>query len=285
MLALLVSGCLSSGDGGDPAAPAAQPPGAIPGTGIVAAANNTTAPELPITLELQGCLQLHTFFTYPSAVFSSLGFQVPDGFQLDSADGQTVDVLLAWWFCAGGLLNNTPNAPFSDVGSMFAAIPVIPPSELTAGDPQPVAAHDYLPLTWVVTSQLAADHLGDIEGLRDGYVEKGPVTPTSQNEAGAVATYSAAATASFGVFTVDCAIQPQPGGFEASRYRIWLAPDGAATGYLDVRQSAGQALGGGVADLRFNGDADAGAPPATGGTSHVVDGIGVVLAYVSLGAQ
>jgi hypothetical protein len=218
-------------------------------------------------------------------MFAQLGFQLPEGFAFDSDDGQTVNVFLAWWSCPDAMLNNTPNAPFGPVGSMFAAMPVVPPSALTGADANPVAVQlDLLPLTWVVDQQLAADHLGTIEGLRDGYVERGDV-PFTQNTLPGASMFSAQATASFGVFSVDCAIQPQAGANEAGRYRMWLAPGGAVTGYLDIVNSAGQTLGSGAADLRFNGDTDAGAPPATGGTSHVVAETAVTLAYVPLAAQ
>lgn len=282
-IALLVSGCSSPEPGKDAAGPTD-----VTGTplDLAAVANNTTLAPLPIDLELTGCLQLHTFFPFPVAVFAQIGFTMPEGFTFDSADGQTVNVLLAWWSCPGGRLNNTPNAPFSDVHSMFAAMPVRPPAALAAQDANPVAVRlDLLPLNWVIDEQLAADHLGGIAGLRNGYVDQGDVQVKGPNALGPVTAYSASAVASFGVFSVDPTIQPAPASSPEGRYRMWLSSDGAnVNGRLDIVNGAGQALGSGHTDMRFNGDPGAGAPPATVGTAQVVDAVSVVVSYVRLHA-
>lgn len=285
LVCLLVSGCASSGEE-DPATPAAADVGAGLGSAL-APANNTTVAQVPATLELTGCQQMHTFFPFPVAMFGQLGFQLPSGFQYDSADGQTVDVLLAWWFCEEGRLNHTPNRPFPDVNSMFAAMPVKVPADLAASDTSPVPVQlDLVPLTWIVNVRLAADHLGLIEGLRNGYVEMGEVGINGHGNLGAAEQTTASAVASFGVFSVDAAVQLQPGDNPEGRYRMWLAPDGATvTGRLDIVNGPGEAVGSGYTTLRFNGDPDAGAPPATAGMAHAVGATDVLVEHVPLAAQ
>lgn len=294
LLLLPLAGCTSGGHDDAPAAPAAdrEAVGCCPCTGAAVEdgwcrPENATLPqEAPATLELAGCLQLHTSFPFPVAMFAQVGFTMPTGFAFDSADGQTVNVLLAWWFCPGGRLNNTPNNAFADVGSMFAAMPVVPPADLAGKDPGTSDVQlDLLPLTWVVSSQLPADFLGQIEGLRDGYVEKGAVSLDAQNAVGSMASYTSSAVASFGVFTVDPTVQVAPSPNPEGRYRMWLSPDSVeATGWLDIDNGAGTTVGQGYTDLRFNGDPSAGAPPATVGTAHVVQDVAVRIAYNALGA-
>lgn len=281
LLVSLAAGCFG-GDGNPSPAPAAP---SLAGSlePLDAPGNATAPPPLPVTLELDGCLQLHTVFPFPIAVFENLGFAKPEGFEYASTDGQTVQVLLAWWFCPVGRLNGTPNGPFGGVGSMFAAIPVQPPTSLTASDPNPVPVQlDLVPLTWVVSSQLAADHLGRIEGLREGYVDLGDVQATAEARLGVAAAQGAFAAASFGTFAVDLAYQASGGASPEGRYRMWLAPEQQAIGYLDITNGPGTTLGAGQAALRFQGDADAGAPPAWPGTSHVVDAADVAVAHVTL---
>jgi hypothetical protein len=247
------------------------------------AENATASPVLPVTLGFQDCLQLHTFFPFPIAALQQLGFQLPPGFQFASSDGQTVDAFLAWWSCPAGRLNDTQNAPFADVGSMFASIPVVPPADLAARDPDTEPAQlDLYPLTWVVSNQLAARFLDEIPGLAGGYVDTGDVLVTQSTD-GPVSTRSMTAHASFGTFDVDAAYQAAPAEEPAGRYRMWLWPEGGeVAGYLGIAHTAGTTLGSGHADLRFQGDPDAGAPPATGGMAHVVDGTGVALVAVAL---
>jgi hypothetical protein len=282
LLSGLLAGC--SDDKPTDGAPAVSRTSTGP---LAAALNNTTAlPARPITLEFQDCLQLHTFFPYPIAVFTQLGFEVPDGFQLDSEDGVTVDVFIAWWFCPTGLLNDTQNAPFAEVGSMFVGMPVIPPSDLAARDPKAEAPQlDLLPLTWIISSQLSARFLDEIPGLAGGFVETGDVAVTTTLQGGVVATRGMTAHASFGTFDVDAAFQAMPGENPAGRYRMWLVPDeDPITAYLDIANAAGTTLGSGQADLRFQGDTDTGAPPITVGDSHVVDEASVVMVVVPLDA-
>ena len=280
VLPLLLAGC-SGARGGTEEAPVVAP---TPTTGLGAALDNTTAlPTVPITLEFQGCLQLHTFFPYPVAVFSQLGFQLPPGFQFASDNGQTVDAFLAWWFCPSGLLNDTQNAPFETIGSMFASLPVVPPPDLAARDPDPEAVQlDLVPLTWIVSNQLAARFLDEIPGLAGGYVETGEIMATTSLD-GPLTARGMTAHASFGTFDVDAVFQAAPGENPAGRYRMWLWPEGGeVTSYLGIANGAGETLGSGQADLRFQGDPETGAPPATGGMSHVVDDTGVVMVAVDL---
>ena len=278
----LLAGC-SDDAGGDPEAAAAPTTTLAPS----AVLNETVSlPALPITLEFQDCLQLHTFFPYPIAVFTQLGFQTPPGFQLASSNGQTVDVFIAWWSCPGGLLNDTQNAPFGAVGAMFIGMPVVPPADLAGRDPVMEAPQlDLLPLTWVVSNQLAARFLDEVPGLAGGYVDNGDVSVTNKVD-GPASVRSMAAHASFGTFDVDATFQAAPGENPPGRYRMWLVPDGSTdvAGYLDIANGAASMLGSGYADLRFQGDLDAGAPPATGGTSHVVDLADVVITVVGLDA-
>lgn len=282
-LAVVLAGCAGGGGpGGDPTGTPAPSLGGAGGSPL----NNTTAPSLPVTFELGACRQLHTFFPFPVAVFENLGFTKPEGFEYASTDGQTVQVFLAWWFCPTGRLNNTPNGPFADVGSMFAAIPVEPPASLTAGDANPVPVQlDLVPLVWIINNQLAADHLGLIEGLRDGYVEMGDVQATGEAQLGVAAAQGAFAAASFGIFAVDLAYQVTGGASEENRYRLWLAPETEVTGYLDIVNWAGTTLGAGEGTLRFQGDPGAGAPPAWPGTAHVVDASDVLASYVPLAGE
>ncbi|MEA3165389.1 MAG: hypothetical protein QOJ26_241 [Thermoplasmata archaeon] len=280
LLAALLAGCSGGDTGGDAPAVSSTSTGPLAG-----ALNNTTAlPALPITLEFQDCLQLHTFFPYPIAVFTQLGFQLPDGFQFASTDGVTVDIFIAWWFCPTGLLNDTQNAPFSEVGSMFVGMPVLPPADLTSRDPVSEAPQlDVLPLIWVVSNQLASRFLDEIPGLTGGSVETGAVEVTTNLDAGPLATRGMTAHASFGTFDVDAEYQVTPGENPAGRYRMWLIPDeGPVTGYLDIANGSGRTLGSGQADLRFQGAPDAGAPPITFGDSHVVDETSVVMVAVDL---
>jgi hypothetical protein len=279
LLAATFAGC----SGGEPDDGAAPVPTAS--ASMTAAPENLTAtPALPITLEFQDCLQLHTFFPYPIAVFTQLGFALPAGFQYASDNGQTVDVFIAWWSCPSGLLNDTQNAPFGDVGAMFIGMPVVPPTELAGRDPVTDSPQlDLLPLTWVVSNQLAARFLDEVPGLAGGYVDNGDVSVTNELD-GPLSVRSMVAHASFGTFDVDATFQASPGENPAGRYRMWLVPDGSTevAGYLDIANGAGTLLGSGQADLRFQGDPEAGAPPATGGLSHVVDATDVVLRSIDL---
>lgn len=279
LLVLVLAGCAEDGD--DPA-PATPPrPTALP-----AAVNGTAlAPPLPVTFELTGCLQLRTSFPFPTAMFTSLGFQLPPGFTFASSDGYTVEAFLAWWSCPEGRLINSVNAAVFPVASMLAALPVVPPSDLAALDMRAGEVQlDLVPLTWILSAQLASDHLGRIEGLRGGYVEFGEVVLTAGTSAGVATVHGGTAPASFGTFDVNTAIQPAPGSSPEGRYRIWLWPDGATevTTYLDVANSAGTTLGTGGALFRFQGDPEAGAPPATVGTARVVDATAVVVEHVVL---
>jgi hypothetical protein len=246
--------------------------------------NASAAPAAPIDLAFTGCFQMHTFFPYPVAVFTQVGFELPDGFTFDSADGATVNVFLAWWSCAEGRLTDGLNAPFPQVGSMFAAMPVKPPADLAGRDPDATAPQlDLLPLVWIVSNQLAANHLGGIPGLDGGFIETGNVVRTTDLQGGALVTQGMQAHASFGTFDADASYQPAASGNPAGRYRMWLVPgDGAITQYVNVGNGEGQTLGSGYADLRFQGDTDAGAPPATGGTSHVTDATDVLVHVVGL---
>lgn len=279
---LLLSGCTEP-DGADGPAVAA-PVLSTPATGVVA--NATVEVPLPVRLELADCLQLHTTFPYPIAMFSQLGFQVPPGFALDSADGQTVDVYIAWWFCGAGRLNNTLNGPFEGPNSMVAAMPVVPPADLAGRDPLAgEVRRDLLPLTWVLSERLASDHLGKIDGLRGGYVEFGPVGQTTHLNAGAGEAYGGTAPASFGTFDVDALVQVAPAVSPPSRDRLWLWPDGAEVStYLDLATTESALVGGGTADLRFAGDPEAGAPPLTAGLATVTDGAGLAITLVELTA-
>jgi hypothetical protein len=252
-------------------------------SGVAGLLDNASAVAAPVDLAFTGCLQLHTFFPYPIALFQNIGFDLPDGFTFASDDGATVSVFLAWWSCPEGHLTDGRNAPFAPVGSMFAAMPVHPPSDLAARDPNATAPQlDLLPLVWIVSSQLAANHLGGVPGLDDGYVETGDVLRTTDLQ-GAMQVAGMQAHASFGTFDVDAAFQPAATPNPEGRYRMWLVPgDGAVSQYLDIENGAGQTLGSGHADLRFQGDTDAGAPPATGGMSHVADQTNVLVHLVSL---
>lgn len=282
-LALLLSGCSSPDAPAQTAAPSAT--GTLTAAGDTAAAaalaNSTAA---PIDLALTGCFQMHTFFPFPEAMFGQLGFEMPDGFTFDSSDGQTVNVFLAWWACPQGRLTDGVNAPFAAVGSMFAAMPVKAPSDLTARDPDATAPQlDLLPLVWIVSNQVAANHLAQFPGLNGGYVQTGDVLRTSDLSLGAMQAEGMQAHASFGTFDADATYQPATGDSPAGRYRMWLVPgDGAITQFLDIENGAGRTLGSGYADLRFQGDPGAGAPPATGGTSHVVEAADVLVRLVDL---
>jgi hypothetical protein len=88
---------------------------------------------------------------------------------------------------------------------------------------------------------------------------------------------SGQASPSFGTFGVDTAVQAAPSANPESVYRLWQAPEGTATGFLEVRNLPGVTVGMGVADLRFVGDFTSGAPPVIPGQSHVVDGVEVHL--------
>ncbi|HUR25454.1 MAG TPA: hypothetical protein VM327_05510 [Candidatus Thermoplasmatota archaeon] len=280
LLGLILAGCAGD-DGGVPA----QAPEPLSPAVVAEDLNDTASlPALPTTLQFQDCLQLHTFFPFPMAVFTQLGFQLPPGFKFASEDGQTVDAFLAWWFCPGGQLNDGQNEPFEVVGSMVASLPVIPPSDLAARDPDPEAVRlDLVPLTWVVSNQLAARFLDEIPGLAGGYVENGDVDLAVNLDGGAIVSRGMTAHASFGTFDVDAVFQAAPAENPPSRYRLWLWPDGGeVTTYLGIANGPGQTLGLGEADLRFQGDADTGAPPATVGDSHVVDKTGVVMVAVPL---
>lgn len=290
LAALLLSALLLSGCSGQEAAPPAAAPSATgTSTGAGASAgvegNLSLLPSPPVDLAFAGCFQLHTFFPYPIAVFSQLGFELPPGFAFASADGQTVDVFIAWWSCAEGRLTDGINAPFAPVGSMVIGMPVVPPSDLAARDPNATAPQlDLVPLVWIVSNQVAANHLGGVAGLDDGYIETGEVTRTTDMQ-GAATVQGMQAHASFGTFDVDVAYPPTGADNPAGRYRMWLVPDeGAITQYLDIANGAGNALGSGHADLRFQGDPDAGAPPATAGRSHVVDATDVLVHVVDLAA-
>lgn len=281
--ALLLAGCTSGGGSGTPAPSASASTSASMTSGEAAGLLANASAAAPVDLAFTGCLQLHTFFPFPVAMFGQLGFEMPDGFTYDSDDGQTVSVFLAWWSCPEGHLTDGLNAPFSPVGSMFAAMPVVPPSDLAGRDPNATAPQlDLLPLVWIVSSQLAANHLGGIPGLDDGYVETGDVLRTTDLQ-GPLQVIGMQAHASFGTFDADAAFQPAASPNAEGRYRMWLVPgDGAITQYLDIGNGAGQTLGSGHADLRFQGDPGAGAPPATGGLSHVADQTDVLVHVVSL---
>jgi hypothetical protein len=283
LAALLFAGC--SGPQAAPETSAGQSQSASPAgaaAGGAAIANATALPP-PADLAFTGCLQLHTFFPFPTAVLAQIGFEMPDGFSFASEDGATVKVFLAWWACPEGHLTDGINAPFAPVGSMFASLPVLPPADLAARDPNATAPQlDLFPLVWIVSNQVAANHLAGIAGLDDGYVETGDVLRTTDLQ-GPTQVEGMQAHASFGTFDADAAFQPAPGDNPAGRYRMWLVPgDGAITQYVDIANGAGRTLGSGYADLRFQGDPGAGAPPATGGLSHVADGTDVLVRVVDL---
>jgi hypothetical protein len=284
--ALLLASLLLAGCSGQDPAPAGAPstsPAASAGA-LGAGANATAAPEAPVDLALAGCFQMHTFFPFPIAMFDRLGFGLPPGFAYATSDGHTVSVFLAWWSCPEGRLTDGVNAPFSPVGSMFAAMPVVPPSDLAGRDPNATAPQlDLLPLVWILSQQLAANHLGGVPGLDDGYVETGDVLRTTDLNGGAAHALGMQAHASFGTFDADAAIQPGGGDNPAARYRMWLVPDeGEITHYLGISNGAGGTLGAGGATLRFQGDPGAGAPPLTVGLSHVVDATDVLVHVVEL---
>jgi hypothetical protein len=280
LAALLLSGCSDQGAQEPAEAVAAPTTGTVPAV----AANGTAQPELPVNLELADCLQLHTAFPYPIAVFTQLGFQLPPGFALDSPNGQTVDVVITWWFCGAGRLNNTLNGPFEAPNSMVIGMPVVPPADLAGRDPLAGEVRlDLMPLTWVLSERLASDHLGKMDGLRGGYVEYGPVSQTVHVNVGVGESYGGTAPASFGTFDVDAVVQAAPGPAAATRDRMWLWPGGGeVASYLDLTATEGAVVGSGTADLRFAGDADAGAPPATAGFATVSQGIGVSATQVQL---
>lgn len=253
---------------------------------VDAAASNATAalPPRPVTLEFSDCLQLHTFFPFPIAVFTTLGFELPPGFQVASTDGATTKVSISWWSCPSGLLNDTVNGPFGPSGSMVIGVPVVPPADLAGRDPQTEPPQlDLLPLVWVLSNGLAAEFLDEVPGLAGGFVQRGDVVDTTDTDAGGVQARGMQAHASFGTFDVDAIYQSVPGDNPAGRYRLWLWPDGGdVTSYLEISNGAGKTLGSGYSDLRFNGEADTGAPPATLGESHAVEGTGVVIRVVQL---
>lgn len=273
-LALLASGCATA------PAPASSTHSATATATSAVLPNATLAPEPPARLEIDGCRQLHTFFPFPVAALAQLGFQLPEGFTFATTDpaGAAADVFVAWWFCKDGQLNHTLVPRFGPNGAMLAAIHVVPPPVLANAS----VDIDLLPLTWLLSSSTAANYLAALDGL-DGVVESGDVVHSGTNSIGAAVTDSGQASPSFGTFGVDTAVQAAPAAAPLSVYRVWQAPEGTATGFLEVRNLPGTTVGTGVADLRFAGDPTTGAPPIIPGQSHVVDGVDLVLVPQPLG--
>ncbi|MFO1534271.1 MAG: hypothetical protein ABR586_01255 [Thermoplasmatota archaeon] len=269
-LAILVvlAGCASP-----PSAPATTSSST---TGLPAGgpANTTLLPETPARLELLGCRQLHTFFPFPVTAMQALGFAIPEGFTLATSDpaGALADVFVGWWFCRDGQLNHTIVPLFGSGGSMLVAVHVTPPT----GFANASVDLDLYGLTWLLSSTTAARYLQEFDGL-DDVVEAGEVVRTGTNEVGPVVQDSGRAAPSFGTFGVDTAVQVTPRANPLSVYRLWQAPDGKATGYLEIANQPGETVGMGAAGLRFAGDPTTGAPPFIPGTAHVVDGVDVHL--------
>ncbi|MEA3204083.1 MAG: hypothetical protein QOI63_1763, partial [Thermoplasmata archaeon] len=213
--------------------------------------NATLPPELPARLEFSGCRQLHTFFPFPVAAFQQLGLALPKDFTYATTDpaGAVADIFVAWWFCHDGRLNHTLVPTFGPGGSMLVGVHVAVPGALAN---QSVDL-DLVPVTWLLSSSTATGYLGQLEDIKD-ILETGDVTHTGTNAVGPLVQDSGQAFPSFGTLGVDTAVQAAPAASPLSVYRLWQAPNGTATGYLEIANLPGTTVGEGAATLRFLGD-------------------------------
>lgn len=219
------------------------------------------------TLAFEGCVQTHTFATYPIEAFDGM---LPEGWTVQPADaaGRTTQFYLTGSRCATAVASvNGASATIEELKEVWGYLFVVPPNgtdDAYDGELWPLGGF---------VSHGDALRVYTAWGLGDVVVQGETEILIDARAPGAV-TSRTWASGEGETFEVDGGARGEPGPFHDGAFRVWIPAEGGAAGAFVYAWPEGATdLGLGPGTMRYGGPL-LNATPATAVLVHHVEGVG-----------